>query len=143
MKPANRLVVPGIACAALCWMSQSSFADPAGFKLVVRGGEVRMQPLKGMNAKEVELTVDFKFGTKPVSDGLNPGEGSWMDRGMRLGEPTRLIYRTTRGNAENIAASLRNPRVKWAFWCNNTGKGYMDVTGDVQAEGPRPSRIDE
>lgn len=143
MNPAKQhFVTVLIACASLCLMSQSSFADPGGYKLVVRGGEVRMQPLKGVNATDVDLIVDFKFGTNPVGDGLSPGQGSWMDRGMRPGEPTRLIYRTTRANAENIAASLRSPRVTWAFWCNNTGEGYMNVTGDAQAGGRRPSRID-
>jgi hypothetical protein len=144
MKPAKQHVVTIlIACASLCLMSEASFAEPAGYQLVVRGGENIHPQIKRVSSDRVDLIVDFKFGTKPVGDGLSPGQGSWMDRGMRPGEPTRLIYRTTRANAEKIAGGLRSERVKWAFWCNNTGKGYMNVTGDAQAGGLPPSRFDE
>lgn len=113
-----------------------------GFKLVVRGGDNVGLRLKGVDGNTVDLIVDFQAGRTSVGDGLRPGQGSWMDRGMHPDEPTRLIYRVRRARAEGIAASLKNSRVTWAFWCNNTGEGYMKVARDEQDGGPRPSRID-
>jgi hypothetical protein len=146
MKPAKQHVVTIlIACASLCLMSEASFAEPAGYQLVVRGGENIHPQIKRVSSDRVDLIVDFKFGTKPVGDGLSRGQGSWMDRGMRPGEPTRLIYRTSTANALYIRAGLGSPEKSWAFWCSSTNKGYMNVTSDVQAGGKkadRPTRID-
>jgi len=138
MKLAKQLVVTSV----LVFLLSSHAAAQEGYKLVVRGADNVGLRLMGVDSKVVDLIVDFKFGEKPVGDGLSPGHGYWMDRGMRPGEPTRLIYRIKRAKAEKIAASLRNPRVTWAFWCNNTGKGFMQVTRDVQVGGPKPSGID-
>jgi hypothetical protein len=135
MKLAKQLVVTIlIACASLCLMSGASFAAPAGYKLVVRGGG-NVPQIKRVSSDMVDLIVDFQFGEKPVGDGLSPGQGSWMDRGMRPGEPTRLIYRTSTANALYIRAGLGSPEKSWAFWCNNTNKGYMNVTFGAQASG--------
>jgi hypothetical protein len=139
MIPAKQLVVTSV----LVFLMSSHAAAQEGFKLVIRGGENVGLKLVGVDQHVVHLIVDFKFGDRPVGAGLSPGQGSWMDRGMRPGEPTRLIYfRINRAKAEKIAASLRNPRVQWAFWCNNTGEGHMKVTRDVQVTGPPPVIID-
>ena len=36
------------------------------------------------------LTIGFKRGSRPASQGLNPGECSWLDRGMRDSEPEAI-----------------------------------------------------
>lgn len=41
------------------------------------------------------LTVGFRKGSKPASQGLNPGECSWMDRGMRDSEPDSICHDVT------------------------------------------------
>lgn len=41
------------------------------------------------------LTVGFRKGSKPASQGLNPGECSWMDRGMRNSEPDSICQDVT------------------------------------------------
>jgi hypothetical protein len=141
MKSAKQLLVTILSAgASLCLMSGASFADPPGYKLVVRGGGDVPQ-IKRASSGMVDLIVDFQFGDKPVvGNVLSPGQGSWMDRGMRPGEPTRLIYRTSAENALYIRAGLGSREKSWAFWCNNTNQGYMNVTQDVQAGGRRAER---
>ena len=138
MRAAKQLVVT----TALVFLLSFRATAQESYELVVRGGDNLGLTFNGVDQSRVNLIVDFKFGTQPAGAGLSPGQGSWKDRGMRPGEPARLIYRIQRRKAEGIAASLRNPRVTWAFWCNNTGKGYMNVTRDVQAGGLPPSRHD-
>src|SRR5262245_25081142 len=123
MRPAKQLV----AISVLVLQLSVHASAQEGYKLVVRGGENVGLQLQGVDQNVVNLIVDFKFGKGPVGAGLSPGQGSWMDRSMRPGEPTRLIYTIKRANAADVAASLRNPRVSWAFWCYSTGKGYMRV----------------
>src|SRR5262245_59625115 len=123
MRPAKQLLVTSVLVSLL----SAHAAAQEGYKLVVRGGEgVVLNLSRGDQNGMLNLTVDFTFGKEPGGPGLRPGYGSWADRGMRPGEPTRLSYRVKRARAEGIAASLRNPRVTWAFWCNNSGKGYMN-----------------
>ena len=139
MRPATQLVVASVLVSLLSVHA----AAQDGYKLVVRGGPgVVLDLSRGDQDGMVNLTVNFKPGTKPAGPGLGPGQGSWADRGLNADEPARLVYRVKRARAQGIAASLRNPRVTWAFWCNNSGNGYMSVTRDAQAGGPPPSGID-
>jgi hypothetical protein len=46
------------------------------------------------------LIVVFKEGTQPAGQGLPPGVCSWLDRGLRPGEPNRIVdVRPTAGEA--------------------------------------------
>lgn len=141
MKLAKQLVVTSlIAGVSVCLMYEASFAAPAGYQLLVRGGPNVNVGLANVNANVVEVTIVFQRGNRPAGSagsGLNPGQGSWTDRGVNRDEPNRLIFRTTRAIAQNIKSTLQNAKVTWAFTSNNTGKGYMDVTHFVQV-GPKP-----
>ena len=72
--------------------------------------------------------VGFNFipGTKPANDGLLPGQCSWLDRGMRPGEPARLaqpIEYTQVWNKE-----LNSSDSYWTFNVYNAG-GQLQATG--------------
>ena len=137
MKSAKQLVVTIlIACASLCLISEASFAAPNVFKFVIRGGRNVGVQLKPVNQNTVDLIVVFQAGNRPAGNGLSAGQGSWTDRGMRRGEPTRLIYRTGLAKAEKIKASLQHPDGKWTFWCSNTGNDYLNATGDIPTSTP-------
>jgi hypothetical protein len=69
--------------------------------------------------------VDFEAGNRA---GLRPGNGSWLDRGMRSGEPTRLEYSVHESDAQRIVDYLRSPANYYTFECFNSGKGYLQVT---------------
>jgi hypothetical protein len=55
-----------------------------------RGGAPSTFGFQLYSTGETLLNVRFKPGTKPAGQGLNPGECSWLDRGMRAGEPAQL-----------------------------------------------------
>lgn len=57
------------------------------YPLVCRGSanlEIGIAPNEG------NIAFTFTRGTRPASQGLAPGECSWMDRGMYPNEPDRL-----------------------------------------------------
>ena len=59
---------------------------------VCGGGKLRIWSESTNSQSVAKLIVEFEAGTGPAGDGLRPGQGSWLDRGMREGEPTRLEY---------------------------------------------------
>jgi hypothetical protein len=107
---------------------QVTAAAPS-YPLRVRGGghlHLRMESTRTQSL--VKLIVEFEFGTRRADAGLRPGQGSWLDRGMRSGEPTRLEYYVQESDAQKIVDYLRSPSAYYTFECYNTGKGYMQVT---------------
>jgi hypothetical protein len=74
-----------------------------------------------------KLIVDFEAGTRSAGNGLAPGQGAWLERGMRQGEPTRLQYNVAESTAQKIVDSLRNSGHYYTFQCYDTKKGYLQV----------------
>src|SRR5438094_2133343 len=76
----------GIGMVALIFqiLSGSAAGQRRTFPLVCRGG--------GSIAPSTVriIGVTFTRGTKPAGEGLDPGECSWVDRGMHADEPDRL-----------------------------------------------------
>jgi hypothetical protein len=80
-------------------------------------------------------TYTFKKGTRKADAGLAPGECSWLDRGMREGEPDTLIQ----GNTPNPTLFspppldwswtevLKDPENYWTFYVY-TAEGSLVVT---------------
>ena len=66
------------------------------------------------------LIVVFKKGDRPANQ-LQPGQCSWLDRGLRANEPTRISdLRPTADEARNAAARI-NAGDTWTFWVTNAG----------------------
>ena len=104
-------------------------AAPPSYPLRVRGGgKLRCVAEATKTPSLVKLIVQFEFGTAPARAGLRPGQGSWLDRGMRQGEPTRLEYYIQENDAQRIIDYLKSPANYYSFECYNTNKGYMQVT---------------
>ena len=110
-------------------LAVQAFAATRSYPLRVRGGgrlRVWGEPTKSQGL--VKLIVEFNFGNRAASAGLRPGEGSWMDRGQRPGEPNRLEYFTAERDAQSIVDYLRSNGNYYTFECFNTGRGYLQVT---------------
>jgi len=110
-------------------LSLQAIAVPPSYPLRVRGGgKLRCWAENTRTQSLVKLTVKFESGTRRADAGLRPGQGSWLDRGMRSGEPTRLEYYVHESDAQKIIDYLRSPASYYVFECYNTGKGYLQVT---------------
>lgn len=88
------------------------------------------------------LTVVFRGGTQPAGQSLGPGVCSWLDRGLRPGEPNRIVdVRPSPGEAR-ITARHINEGAAWTFWVYNAGtymKARASFTGKVKN---KPVKID-
>ena len=108
-------------------MSVSAAAQ--SYPLRVRGGgALRCTWEQTKTPSLVKLIVTFNFANHSGNAGLRPGEGSWLDRGGRPGEPGRLEYYANESDAQKIVDYLRSPGSYYTFECFNTGKGYLQVT---------------
>jgi hypothetical protein len=81
---------------------------PRSYPLVCRGGpslEIVIWP--------DSRNIGFKFvkGTKPAGEGLDPGECSWIDRGMNAGEPSRLSQYVE--DLDSLKAGTLAPENRW------------------------------
>jgi hypothetical protein len=88
------------------------------------------------------LIVTFKAGTQSAKTSLDPGVCSWLDRGFRPGEPTKIIdVRPTPGEAR-ITASHINDGMDWTFWVYNAGN-YMKARASYKGKvTKKPQNID-
>jgi hypothetical protein len=130
-----QLVPPAI----ILLLALQTIASPPSYPLHVRsGGGLRYWAESTQTPKLVKVIVTFQFGTRPAGSGLRPGQGSWLDRGMRSGEPTRLEYYVQERDAQQIFDYLRTPGNYYVFECFNTGKGSLQATKAY----PKSVRID-
>lgn len=114
-------------------------AAETSYPLRVRsGGGLRYWAENTKTPQLVKVIVTFQPGTRSASYGLRPGQGAWLDRGMRSGEPTRLEYLVHESDAQKIFDYLRTTGNYYVFECFNTGKGYLQVTKAY----PKSVRID-
>jgi len=99
------------------------------------------------------MTVDFVAGTQGASGAgtsLNPGQCSWVDRGLRKGEPTQIrleivsfaqqaearhgspVDRSSTAaerypDAQNVPSYLTSSDHYWSFWVYGAN-GYLQAT---------------
>ncbi|MGB8908496.1 MAG: hypothetical protein WCC84_07075 [Candidatus Cybelea sp.] len=94
--------------------SSSSHASPSVFAMRCIGSG-------GMaSAQGATLTVKFQKAEHPASQGLLPGQCSWLDRGVRPNEPSRIeAPLASAGQAQNGVAQI-NAGGTWTFWVYNT-----------------------
>lgn len=128
MRTTKLLPTTYILILVLSLVATAAAAAPS-YPLRVRGGgRIRLSTENTQTQSLVKLVVEFDPGTRQASSGLRPGQGSWLDRGMRSGEPTRLEYYLQVDDAQKIIDYLRSPANYYIFECYNTRKGYMQVT---------------
>lgn len=144
--------------ALLCGESAAR-GTAESYPLVCRGGGGSVAGI----APERQLVFKFARGTKPAGEGLAPGECSWLDRGMREGEPDSLYQQVAEGS-ESLKTGgtlapehrwfeeLRSEDNYWTFDVYNDGRGRLVVTGaragrpgmkslDVRSMPRLPSRV--
>ena len=126
------------AALAIIFCTQTMTATVPSYPLRVRGGKLYLRTEATTTASLVKLIVEFSPGTAKADAGLRPGQGAWLDRGMRQGEPSRLEYFVHSDDARTIVNYLRKADAYYTFECYNTGKGYMQVTKAY----PKSVRID-
>ena len=120
------------------------------YPLVCRGSanlEIGIAPNEG------NIAFTFTRGTKPASQGLAPGECSWVDRGMYPNEPDRLSQHVANGleslKSEGNTApenrwyeELHSSDKYWTFMVYNDRQGRLIVTGaranEEMREAPKP-----
>jgi hypothetical protein len=73
------------------------------------------------------LVIEFQPGTSPAGNGLQPGQGSWLDRGLRPTEPNVLKQTVSLDQAKAIADYLRTEAHFATFYCYNTNQGYFQA----------------
>ena len=88
------------------------------------------------------LIVTFKAGTQPAGKSLDPGVCSWLDRGFRPGEPTKIVaVESYPGTAQSAARSI-NSGMEWTFWVYNAGS-YLKARADYRGRAThKPQKID-
>ena len=67
--------------------------------------------------------VDFKKGDHPAAQ-LPPGQCSWLDRGVRANEPSRIADERSTVAEARIAAEHINAGDTWTFWVINDGTSF-------------------
>ena len=90
---------------------------------------LRLRGSSGITAAYTDgnLIIEFRPGTSPAGDDLQPGQGSWLDRGLSPTEPHVLRQAVSEDQAKAIADYLRNEVHFATFNCFNTNQGYFEV----------------
>jgi len=83
---------------------------------------IRCRGTHGMASTDGKnLIVEFRKGDRPADEMLQPGQCSWLDRGVGSNEPTRITDgRPSVEEARNTAAYI-NAGDTWTFWVVNAG----------------------
>src|SRR6266849_5261890 len=118
----------GVSVVAMIFIfSVSEAAPPESYPLVCRGAatfETNPGPVLWPGCPVIDQSIckyagfTFRPGSKPARDGLAPGECSWLDRGMRAGEPNRVVQRIEPvAGVEKYAwiKDLHSPDSYWIF----------------------------
>jgi len=122
------------------------------------GGSMKFNSTPGSTSSSGEqmmnVTIDFAVGTQGAGTGkpnLNPGQCSWIDRGLRPGEPPQIhleivsfgqLAETRHGSpvdrsptaaerypdAQNVPQYLSSSDHYWTFWVYNSGQRYLQST---------------
>lgn len=71
------------------------------------------------SAQGTTLTVRFEKANHPATQGLLPGQCSWLDRGVRSNEPSRIeVLLGSAAQARNGVGQI-NAGGTWTFWVYN------------------------
>jgi hypothetical protein len=73
------------------------------------------------------LAVQFLPAAHKADAGLQPGEGSWLDRPLNGNEPHVLKQNLPQDQAQFATTYLQNPDHYATFYCTNTKQGYFRV----------------
>ncbi|MGM1049417.1 MAG: hypothetical protein ACQEXX_25230 [Bacillota bacterium] len=101
------------------------------FPLLVRGShtmQISSHPGDEQGSYYI-LGLFFNKVTHPAGLGLNPGEGSWLDRGMSYNEPD-IIQQNLQTGLPPFSpwmVDLKDPNKYWIFECYNTNQGVLKV----------------
>ena len=121
---------------ALAFSLHLAEAQPADFPLRCKGS-TGMASANGKN-----LIIEFTKGDRPADQGLQSGQCSWLDRGLRSNEPTRVVQeRPTVGEAQSTA-KLINAGETWTFWVFNAGEFFRANSSARGMPKNKPQRID-
>jgi hypothetical protein len=117
----NRSTRP-LSWAALLFVMTLALPALAGttYPLRIRGSNALSTRYNNGN-----LVIEFEPGAGPAGDGLQPGQGSWLDRGLRPTEPHLLQETVPADEAKGIAEYLSNPDHYATFFCANSDQGYF------------------
>ncbi len=134
-----------IPCASVLFLAMvwcgTAFAltPPQEFPLRIRGAyDIAMEYHDGT------FSIQFHPGSGPAGKGLQPGEGSWLDRPLRPAEPHLIKESFSEDQANNVESYMRDPSHYATFYCYNTQEGYFAAsraepwTGD--GRGAQPSQ---
>jgi hypothetical protein len=77
------------------------------------------------------LFIRFQPGDSPAGNGLQPGQGSWLDRGLRENEPHVIKQTLSEEEAKAIADYLQSETHFATFYCYNTNQGYFEVANST------------
>jgi hypothetical protein len=83
------------------------------------------------------LAVEFQPAAHKADAGLQPGEGSWLDRALNGNEPHVLKQNLSPDEAQFVATYLRNPDHYATFYCSNTSQGYFQSATSEPFTPPR------
>ena len=75
---------------------------------------LRLRGSSGITAAYTDgnLIIEFQPGTSPAGNGLQPGQGSWLDRGLRPTEPHLLKQPVSEDQAKAIVGTTTKTIVK-------------------------------
>jgi len=105
---------------------------PDSYPLLCRGGD-SFKLTTGGPAGSKDVGFTFSPGANPAKDGLMPGQCTWLDRGMRAGEPGRLAQSS--GSAGAWTKELNSSDSYWTFNVYNAGE-QLRATGAEHSTRP-------
>ena len=111
--------------------------DSGIYELRCRGGE----GLYHIDTPGFGDTLFLNFGWSEVAaradgSGLAPGNCSWIDRGVREGEPSQIWFSGPSG-PDPVAQHLAKPGNFYSFWVYNTNRGYLQATKHAPLQAPK------
>ena len=88
------------------------------------------------------LIVDFRAGDRPAGQSLAAGQCSWLDRGLRPAEPTRIVHECRSVGEAQSSAQLINSGNLWTFWVFNVGRFFHSTASAKGTPKGKPQVID-
>ncbi|MGA7128467.1 MAG: hypothetical protein WBZ19_19290 [Chthoniobacterales bacterium] len=107
---------------AMAFIAPLIGAAQTNFPLRIRGNANL-----NLNYADGILSVEFRPATAKADSGLQPGEGSWLDRALNRNEPHVLKQKLSEDEAQSATDYLRNPDHYATFYCANTNQGYFQA----------------
>jgi hypothetical protein len=77
------------------------------------------------SAQGATLIVQFTGSAKAAAQGLAPGQCAWADRGLRAGEPTKIVVPLESAAQARNGVTQINTGGTWTFWVYNTKTSFQ------------------